>query len=105
VERKLGLDPRYEYFRYERQARFDSAAALRWFVAEGISVLDHDVALMNAYSEFDAVVWCAGTLLGHAALPFRRTTQRVNYGSELNQQPISGRFDDATPVFGDLRLD
>src|SRR5438105_13694910 len=29
--RKLGLDSRYEYFRYKRQRRFNNAALLRWF--------------------------------------------------------------------------
>ncbi len=28
---EIGLDPRFEYFRYRRQPRFDNAAPLKWF--------------------------------------------------------------------------
>src|SRR5205823_11291088 len=53
-------------------------------IAKDVTVLHDDVTLMNAYSEFDAVVWCAGSLFGHAALPFGRATQCINDAGELN---------------------
>jgi hypothetical protein len=28
---EIGLDPRFEYFRFKRQPRFDNAALLKWF--------------------------------------------------------------------------
>ena len=40
-----------------------------------------------------------------AVLPFGRTTQCINHTGKFDQQAITGRFDDAASVFGDLRVD
>jgi hypothetical protein len=42
--------------------------------------------------------------LMHRVLPLGRTTQCINHTGEFDQQAITGRFDNAAPVFGDLRV-
>jgi hypothetical protein len=42
--RKLGLDPRYEYFRYRQQQKFttaDNAALLKWFDEYPVPLAGH----------------------------------------------------------------
>jgi hypothetical protein len=57
-------------------------------------------------SDLDAIVArCSGTSLIHLVLPLGRTTQCINHTGKFDQQAIAGRFDDAAPVFGDLRVD
>jgi hypothetical protein len=64
------------------------------------------VALENADTKLDAIVArCSGTLLTHPVLPLGRTTQCINHTGKFDQQSVAGRFDDATPVLGDLRID
>jgi hypothetical protein len=43
--------------------------------------------------------------LGHCVLNFSRTPQGIDDTGELDQQAITGRFDDAATVFSDLRVD
>ncbi len=75
-------------------------------VTEDVPVLHNDVALVNSDTELDAIVArCSSTLLTHRVLPFGRTTQCIDHAGKLNEQPITGRFDDAAPVFSDLRID
>jgi hypothetical protein len=75
-------------------------------VPEDVVVLHHDVALVNADTELDAIIaGCSGTSFTHPVLPLGRTTQGINHTGKFDQQAITGRFDDAAPVFGDLRVD
>ena len=75
-------------------------------VTEDVVVLHNDVALVNADTKLDAIVArCSGISLSHPVLPLGRTTQCINHTGKFDQQAITGRFDDAAPVFGDLRVD
>jgi hypothetical protein len=59
---------------------------------------------MNSVTEPDSADrWHIGITLCHAVLPLGRTTQCINHTGEFDQQAIAGRFDDAAPVFGELR--
>jgi hypothetical protein len=40
-----------------------------------------------------------------ADLQLDGTAQRVDDAGQLDQEAVAGRFDDAAPVLGDLRLD
>jgi hypothetical protein len=61
---------------------------------------------MNANTKLDAIILrCNGTSLAHPVLPLGRTTQSIDDTGKFDQQAITGRFDDATPIFGDLRVD
>jgi hypothetical protein len=75
-------------------------------ITEDVVVPHNDVALVNADTELDAIVArCSGISLIHPVLPLGRTPQCINHTGEFDQQPITGRFDDAAPVFGDVRVD
>src|SRR5215470_14848608 len=68
-------------------------------VAKDVAVLDDDVAHVDPDTKLDAVVGsCAGVALGHLALHFDRAAQRVDDAAELDQQPITGGFDQAAAV-------
>src|ERR1700746_2202012 len=71
---------------------------------EDVPVFDHDIAHVDADPEFDGVVRCASITVAHAALPLGRTTQCIHHTGKFDQQAITGRFDDAAPVFGDFRI-
>jgi hypothetical protein len=55
--------------------------------------------------EFDGVVRCASITVGHAALPFGRTTQCIYHTGKILPASHRRSFDDAAPVFDDLRVD
>src|SRR6266446_9006774 len=75
-------------------------------VTEDVRILDDDIALVNTDTELDAAGRRhIGVTLGHAALPFGRTTQPVDDARKFDQQAITGSLHDAAPVFGDLRVD
>ena len=75
-------------------------------VSEDVVVLHNDVALVNADPKLDAIVArFTGISLTHSVLPLGRTTQCINHTGKFDQQAITGRFDDAAPVFGDLGID
>src|SRR5690242_1742033 len=75
-------------------------------VTKDVVVLHNNVALVNADTVLDPIIArCSGIPLHHAALPFSRTTQCIYHTGKLDQQAITGRFEDAAPVFGDLRVD
>jgi hypothetical protein len=38
-------------------------------------------------------------------LNLTRTPHSIDHTGKFDQQPITGHFDDAAPVFGDLRVD
>jgi len=46
----------------------------------------------------------AGIALGHRALNLDRAAHRIDDARKLNQEPIAGGLDDATAMFGDLRV-
>ena len=74
-------------------------------VTEDVVVLHNDVALVNADTEFDAVVGRYRRVpLMHPVLPFGRTTQCINHTGKFDQQAVTRRLDDAAPVFADLRV-
>src|SRR5690349_13473006 len=74
-------------------------------VTKDVVVLYHYVALVNADPELNALVARrTGISLIHPVLPFARTTRCIDDTRELDQQTITGRFDDAPPVFGDLQV-
>jgi hypothetical protein len=73
-------------------------------VAEDIVVLH--IALVNADTELDAIVArCSDISLIYPVLSLGRTMQCINHTGKFDQQAIAVRFDDAAPVFGDLRVD
>ena len=75
-------------------------------VTKDVVVLHNDVALVNADTELDAIlVRRSATSLIYPVLPLGRTTQCINHTGKFDQQAITGRLDDAAPVFGDLRID
>jgi hypothetical protein len=75
-------------------------------VTEDVAVLHNNVALVNADTELNAIVARHGGIsLTHPVLPLGRTSQGINHTGKFDQQSITGRFDDAAPVFGDLRVD
>src|SRR5580704_7529211 len=74
-------------------------------VTENVIVLHNDVALVNADTELDAIVARCSISLTHLALPFCRATQCINYTGEFDQEAVTGRFDNATPVFSNFRID
>jgi hypothetical protein len=75
-------------------------------VSENVVVLHNDVADVDTYSELDAAGRRRGGItLGHDFLNLSRTTQCINHTGKFDQQAITGRFDDAAPVFGNLRID
>ena len=75
-------------------------------VTEDVVVLHNDVALVNADTELDAIVArCNGISLTHLVLPLGRTPQGINHTGKFDQEAITGRFDDAASVFGNLRVD
>ena len=71
-----------------------------------IVVEDNDIAHVDAHSKFDAIF--EGDLciaLGHRGLNLSRTPHGIDNTGELDQQAITGRFDDAASMCCDLRVD
>jgi len=74
---------------------------VRWCVRQsnGRRDFDHDIALVNADAELDAIVTRRSDIsLGHAALPLGRATQCIDNTGEFDQQPITSSFDYPAPV-------
>src|SRR5262249_30436218 len=72
-------------------------------MAEDVLALDDDVALVDANTELDALVFGDGGVpLDHLALHRDRAGNRFDDARELDQQPVAGRLDDAALVLGDL---
>ena len=75
-------------------------------VTKDVVVLHNNVTLVNTDTELDPIpVHCGSISLIHHLLPFGGTTQCINHTGKLDQQAITGRFDDAAPLFGYLRVD
>ena len=51
------------------------------------------------------VVRDRGIAFGHTSLDRDRAGKRLDHTRKLRQQTVAGGFDDATLVFGDLRID
>jgi hypothetical protein len=74
-------------------------------IAEDITLLDHDVADMNAHTKFDALVgWHIGVSLCHPALLLDGTAGSVHGAGELDQNSIAGAFNNAASVSHDRRV-
>jgi hypothetical protein len=74
-------------------------------VTENVAVLHNDIAHVDAHSKFDALF--EGDLciaLGHRGLNLSRTPHGIDNTGELDQQAITGRLDDAAPVFSNFRV-
>jgi len=75
-------------------------------VTENVTVLYDDITDIEAYSKFDAFVGGdLGIALGHCGLDLTCTPQSVDNTRKLDEQPVSGGFDDASSVFANLRVD
>ena len=69
-------------------------------------LLDDDVADIDADAELDPLVLRhLGVALDHAAVDFHRAAYSIDNASELDQQPITCRLDDAAVMLRDLRVD
>jgi len=74
-------------------------------VTENIAVLDSDIAHIDAYPKFDAVLDVdAGFTLSHGGLNLGRTLEGINDTGELNQQTVPGGFDDTSVMLNDGRV-
>ena len=72
-------------------------------VAEDVTILDDDVADINAHAKFDAPLCrCYGVAGEHLALHLDGTAHRVDDAGELDEEAVAGSFDDATPMLGDF---
>ena len=70
-------------------------------VTENVVVIKNDVTDMDADAEFDPLILRhSGILLGHAALHFNRTSNRINCAGKLDQHAVAGRLDDAASMGG-----
>ena len=76
------------------QARGDVDA-----ITEDIVVIDDDVADVNADAKLDPlIVRDRSVLLGHAALDFNGTADRIYGAGKLDQHAVTGRLDDPAPI-------
>src|SRR6516162_3061429 len=74
-------------------------------ITENVTVFDDNIANIDAYSKFDAFFGGGVRItLGHYALDLTRTPQSIDNTRKLDQQAVSGGFDDAPSVFPDLRI-
>jgi hypothetical protein len=96
-------------FRYANAARLGDAFQSRRnvdAVAENITVLDDDVADVNADADFNTPLGRdVFVTLRHSALCLYGTTRGINGAAEFNQESVAGAFDDAAIVFGDSRFE
>jgi len=75
-------------------------------ITEDVTVLDHDVALVNPDAELDAVVGRLGRVaFSHAGLHLGCTAQRIHHTAELDEQAIAGCLHEPTIVRGDCRIE
>ena len=75
-------------------------------IAKDVAVLDDDVADIDADAKLDAVVGrYTGVAPGHLALHLDGAAQCIHHTAELDEQPVAGGLDEATPVLGDFRIE
>jgi hypothetical protein len=68
-------------------------------IAENVAVLDNDIALMDADTPSDTA------FRRHRRLPRSGATERVDDAGKLGQEAITGGFDDAALMLGELGID
>src|ERR1700733_12406924 len=74
-------------------------------IAENLTVLDDDVADMNADTDFNTPLGRDVLVtLRHSALRLDRATRGINGAAEFDQESVAGAFDDAAVVFGACRF-
>ena len=73
-------------------------------IAEYVVILDHDIALVDSNTKFDAVFSHVSISLGHALLPFGCAAKRIHDAGELNEKSVSGGLYQPTSVLGDLGI-
>src|SRR5262245_58631723 len=75
-------------------------------IAKDVAILDVDVTHVDADAQIDALFrWQRGITFGHCSLDLGGTAQSVDDAGELDQQPITGGFDDAAVMFCNFRVD
>jgi hypothetical protein len=74
-------------------------------VPENVAILDDDVTEVDAHAKFDAPL-CryAGIAGGHLPLHLDRTAHGVDDTGELDKEAVTGGFDDAAAMLGDLGI-
>src|SRR5262249_38856384 len=74
-------------------------------VAEDFALPDDDGPALYAHAKFGArLCRCRGVWGDHLPLQLDRTAHRVDDAGELDKEAVAGRFDDATPMLGDLGI-
>ena len=75
-------------------------------VAKDVVIIDDDVTNVNADAKFDPSDLRRGSiLLRHPGLHFNGTAYRVHGAGKLDQNAVTGRFDDASAMRGDSGVD
>jgi len=75
-------------------------------VAVEVIALDDDIAEIDADAQLDAAVRAdAGVAFGHRLLHRDGAAHRVDDAGKFHQQAVAGGLDDATAVFGNLRIE
>jgi hypothetical protein len=74
-------------------------------VAENITLVDDDIANVNADTDFNALFGRDVRItLRHSALRLDRTAGGIHGTAEFDQYSVAGALDDAAVVLGDRRL-
>jgi hypothetical protein len=75
-------------------------------VAKDVSVVNGDVAYINADTEIDPANFRNGRVaLGHGALNFHAATGRVDRARKFDQRTVTRGLDDPAATFRDLEVD
>jgi hypothetical protein len=75
-------------------------------VTEDVFVLNDDVALVHPDPELDPLVHRQFSIaLGHSSLDSHRAAHSLHSAWVLDENPISGRLDDAPVILGDVGID
>ena len=83
------------------QARRDVDA-----IPENVVTIDDDIAKVNANAQGDsAFLRHARAAFGHGDLHVNHTTHSVNNAGKFQQEAITCRLDDTSPVRGNTRID
>src|SRR5690348_2427594 len=74
-------------------------------VAEDVAVLDNDIAEIDAHAKLDPPFRRdASVARRHFALRFDRAPYRIDDAGKFDEEPIASGFNDAAPMFLDLRI-
>src|SRR5262249_40268059 len=75
-------------------------------IAVDIVVLDNDITEVDPDAELDPLLWRDSCIaLSHPSLDLHPAAHRIHHAGKFGEHSIAGVLDDATAVFGDLRLD